>query len=169
MDFEKFFNRTAGCLHHDWQARLAQEGVCRDRLIRIPTGFGKTAGVTIAWLWNRVHQKNDAWPRRLVLCLPMRTLVEQTERAVSEWINKAGLNSSVKVHLLMGGLSPTDWHLEPAGFAFPQCDAYNIYAEAVCSRSRAPRASTSTCNSSTRRASPFDLRTPKEPTPPFIT
>ncbi|MBI2315711.1 MAG: DEAD/DEAH box helicase, partial [Betaproteobacteria bacterium] len=89
------------------------DDACKDRLIRIPTGFGKTAGVTIAWLWNRVHRKNDAWPRRLVLCLPMRTLVEQTERAVSEWICKAELNARVEVHVLMGGLSPSDWHLEP--------------------------------------------------------
>jgi CRISPR-associated endonuclease/helicase Cas3 len=111
--FDECFKRLTGHPRHEWQSRLAVDDVCRDRLIRIPTGFGKTAGVTLAWLWNRVLQKNDAWPRRLVLCLPMRTLVEQTERAVSGWIRKAELNSRVKVHVLMGGLSPSDWHLEP--------------------------------------------------------
>ena len=113
MTFDEFFQHLTHCRPHAWQARLAVDDACRDRLIRIPTGFGKTAGVTIAWLWNRVHRTNDAWPRRLVLCLPMRTLVEQTERAVSEWIGRAELNSRVKVHVLMGGLSPSDWHLEP--------------------------------------------------------
>ena len=98
MPFDEFFQRLTECHPHDWQARVAVDGACEDRLIRIPTGFGKTAGVTIAWLWNRVHRKNDAWPRRLVLCLPMRTLVEQTKCAVSEWISKAELNSRVKVH-----------------------------------------------------------------------
>ena len=111
--FDQFFKRLTDHSRHEWQSRLAADDVCRDRLIRIPTGFGKTAGVTIAWLWNRVHQKNDGWPRRLVLCLPMRTLVEQTDRAVSEWISRADLDARVKVHVLMGGLSPADWHLDP--------------------------------------------------------
>ncbi|MBI4728139.1 MAG: CRISPR-associated endonuclease Cas3'' [Acidobacteria bacterium] len=113
MTFEDFFRSVVQWDRHDWQERLAADDMCRDRLIRIPTGFGKTAGVTIAWLWNRVHQKNAAWPRRLVLCLPMRTLVEQTERAVSEWLERAGLNPQEQVHVLLGGLSPSDWHLEP--------------------------------------------------------
>lgn len=111
--FDDFFKRATGHVRHGWQARLAADNVCRDRLVRIPTGFGKTAGVTIAWLWNRVHLQNDAWPRRLVLCLPMRTLVEQTERAVSEWIERAPLDPRPKVYVLLGGLSPSDWHLAP--------------------------------------------------------
>src|SRR6266508_4145077 len=100
MTFETFFKLLTNHPRHDWQARLALDSVCRDRLIRVPTGFGKTAGVTIAWLWNRVHQANDEWPRRLVLCLPMRTLVEQTERAVQEWLNRAELAPRPRVHVL---------------------------------------------------------------------
>jgi CRISPR-associated endonuclease/helicase Cas3 len=87
--FDDFFQRVSGHARYEWQARLAQDSVCRNRLIRIPTGFGKTAGVTIAWLWNRLHERNDEWPRRLVMCLPMRTLVEQTERAVKDWVERA--------------------------------------------------------------------------------
>jgi CRISPR-associated endonuclease/helicase Cas3 len=111
--FDEFFTRVTGYARHDWQARLAGDRACRNRLIRIPTGFGKTAGVTLAWLWNRVHQRDDSWPRRLVLCLPMRTLVEQTERSVTEWLDRAGLELRARVHVLLGGLSPSDWHLEP--------------------------------------------------------
>lgn len=111
--FDDFFERVTGHLRHGWQARLALDGACRNRLIRIPTGFGKTAGVTIAWLWNRVHKRNDEWPRRLILCLPMRTLVEQTERAVVDWFDRAGLDPKPSAHVLLGGLSPSDWHLEP--------------------------------------------------------
>lgn len=113
MNFEEFFRNLVQCDRHDWQARLAADDVCRDRLVRIPTGFGKTAGVTIAWLWNRVHKKNPSWPRRLIFCLPMRTLVEQTERVISDWIKRAGLDPKEQVHVLLGGLSPSDWHLEP--------------------------------------------------------
>lgn len=43
----------------------------------------------------------------------MRTLVEQTERAVEQWLKDDGLDSQVNVCVLMGGLSHTDWHLEP--------------------------------------------------------
>jgi CRISPR-associated endonuclease/helicase Cas3 len=43
----------------------------------------------------------------------MRTLVEQTERAVAVWLEKAGLVPKQCLHVLMGGLSPSDWHLEP--------------------------------------------------------
>lgn len=111
--FDNFFRRLTGHRHHEWQARLASDAVCRDCLIRIPTGFGKTAGVTIAWLWNRVHGKDDAWPRRLVLCLPMRTLVEQTHREVDRWIEQAKLDPQPQAHVLLGGLSPSDWHLQP--------------------------------------------------------
>src|SRR6185312_968098 len=113
MTFNDFFRAATTHRGHDWQARLTEERVCRNCLIRIPTGFGKTAGVTIAWLWNRVHRGDNDWPRRLVLCLPMRTLVEQTERAVREWLERAKLTQQVGVHVLLGGLSPSDWHLEP--------------------------------------------------------
>jgi CRISPR-associated endonuclease/helicase Cas3 len=113
--FDAFFAQAlgGGTSRHDWQARLAHDSVCRNRLVRIPTGLGKTAGVTIAWLWNRVHRGDNDWPRRMVLCLPMRTLVEQTERAVKEWLECAALTREVSVHVLLGGLSPSNWHLEP--------------------------------------------------------
>ncbi|MEW5826296.1 MAG: DEAD/DEAH box helicase [Candidatus Latescibacterota bacterium] len=111
--FDDFFRTLTGHHRHAWQARLASDSSCRDRLIRIPTGFGKTAGVTIAWLWNRVHRKDDVWPRRLVLCLPMRTLVEQTKGEVACWLEQAGLDPQQHVHVLLGGLSPSDWHLQP--------------------------------------------------------
>jgi CRISPR-associated endonuclease/helicase Cas3 len=113
MSFDDFFQQLTGHHRHDWQARLALDTVCSNRLIRIPTGFGKTAGVTIAWIWNRVNAEREEWPRRLVLCLPMRTLVEQTERAVNEWLQRADITREVSVHVLLGGLSPSDWHLEP--------------------------------------------------------
>lgn len=112
--FRDFFRQATGLSEpYGWQARLAQDGPCRNCLIRIPTGFGKTAGVTVAWLWNRVHAENEDWPRRLVICLPMRTLVEQTEQAVIAWIDRAGLDPKPSTHVLLGGLSPADWHLEP--------------------------------------------------------
>jgi hypothetical protein len=83
MDVElaTFFTRIAGlpatAKPHPWQLDLACSSEFDNRLIRIPTGMGKTHGVLAAWLWNRVYRRDPAWPRRLVWCLPMRVLVEQ--------------------------------------------------------------------------------------------
>jgi CRISPR-associated endonuclease/helicase Cas3 len=64
----------------------------RSLLINIPTGLGKTAAVVLAWLWNRIlhpdSSHRDSWPRRLVYCLPMRTLVEQTRDAAKTWLQR---------------------------------------------------------------------------------
>ena len=88
-NYAAFFKAATGGSHspYDYQSRLAlgesdsrNNGTdCHSRLINIATGLGKTAAVVLAWLWNRVIRKEPAWPRRLVYCLPMRTLVEQTE------------------------------------------------------------------------------------------
>lgn len=101
---------------------LASGTECNSRLINIPTGLGKTAAVVLAWLWNRAHLQNPKWPRRLVYCLPMRTLVEQTDAEVKEWLtahvmlwdgkpaNRAG---KVGVHILMGGEDAGEWDIYP--------------------------------------------------------
>lgn len=52
-------------------------------------------------------------PRRLVYCLPMRVLVEQSERAANRWIANLGLAHDVPVHVLMGGVEGTEWYLHP--------------------------------------------------------
>jgi CRISPR-associated endonuclease/helicase Cas3 len=77
--------------------------------------MGKTAAVALAWLWKRGWREGgreagpDAeTPRRLVYCLPMRVLVEQTERNACLWLENLAIagvpgNNKVSVHLLMGG------------------------------------------------------------------
>ena len=110
---------------HDAET-LSVGGVCQSQLIQIPTGCGKTAAVVLAWLWNRVLQPNvDArsrWPRRLVFCLPMRTLVEQTAENVRDWLqNLDGLEwdgrsdheGKIGLNILMGGEERTNWDLYP--------------------------------------------------------
>ena len=121
-EFELWFaNLAGGNRPHPWQRALGEDGELRDRLIRIPTGFGKTAGTVLAWLWNRVKQNDDRWPRRLAFCLPMRVLVEQTESEVRKWLEKEGVlwdgtsdhAGKVGVHVLMGGADSGEWHLHP--------------------------------------------------------
>ena len=95
---------------------------CQSQLINVPTGLGKTAAVVLAWLWNRVHLQTPKWPRRLVYCLPMRTLVEQTEGEVRKWLtahkllwdgNPENRNRKVGVHVLMGGEDAGEWDIYP--------------------------------------------------------
>lgn len=95
-----FRTATGGHAPYPYQARLACGKAAdveraetlavgckpQSQLIDIPTGLGKTAGVTLAWLWNRLANEEAPWPRRLVYCLPMRTLVEQTQSEITTWL-----------------------------------------------------------------------------------
>lgn len=97
MNFDYFFKAATGHTTYDYQRRLAGGDTgrpCESQLINIPTGLGKTAAVVQAWLWNRVHAQNPAWPRRLVYCLPMRTLVEQTRENVELWLLRLGWSAA---------------------------------------------------------------------------
>jgi len=121
MNFEVYFRKLSPHARpHQWQTELASAKDCANRLIRIPTGFGKTLGVIGAWLWHRLDNCRDTWPRRLVWCLPMRVLVEQTEQEVRKALLALGLLweggshvGKVGVHLLMGGADSGEWHLYP--------------------------------------------------------
>src|SRR6267142_1265931 len=108
MDFGEFFEEATGNPPYGYQCRLAcgddadpekpetlmAARNCSSLLINIPTGLGKTAAVVLAWLWNRAGcakaDHRNEWPRRLVYCLPMRTLVEQTEAEVRKWLDAHG-------------------------------------------------------------------------------
>ena len=101
IKYAAFFQAATGKPEpYDYQRRLA-ESPSESRLINIPTGLGKTAAVVLAWMWNRVVRKDPAWPRRLVYCLPMRTLVEQTAGEVEKWI-AAILTAAEKRELALG-------------------------------------------------------------------
>jgi CRISPR-associated endonuclease/helicase Cas3 len=117
--FAAFFDRKTTTKPHSWQAALGDEARITDRLIRIPTGLGKTLGVLLAWLYHRIERQDESWPRRLVWCLPMRVLVEQTESEVRRvlgdllWDGKGDHTGKVGVHVLMGGADAGEWYLHP--------------------------------------------------------
>ena len=99
---------------YPYQEQLAYNSAWPE-LLDIPTGMGKTAAVTMAWLYKRGWRKGGrnagidaATPRRLVWCLPMRVLVEQTQENIRGWLEKLDIlgvagEGKVSVHLLMGG------------------------------------------------------------------
>lgn len=81
---------------YPFQCRLAEaEAPDFPSLLNIPTGSGKTAALILAWLYRRrYHSRPDvraATPRRLVYCLPMRVLVEQTRDEAIRWLFSLGL------------------------------------------------------------------------------
>ncbi len=112
-DYESFFHITTCYDPYPYQTRLALERW--PELLDVPTGLGKTAAVALAWAWKRglrpggVRGDPDPeTPRRLVWCLPMRVLVEQTAEKIREWLaNLSWLTEPrqrrVSVHVLMGG------------------------------------------------------------------
>jgi CRISPR-associated endonuclease/helicase Cas3 len=112
MDYRQFFERAIGHVPFDYQERLALEPW--PDLLNVPTGPGKTAGVMLAWVWKRMREDPDT-PRRLVYCLPMRVLVEQTESSATSWLRELNLLGAsgesdrnvsppkISVNLLMGG------------------------------------------------------------------
>ena len=122
MTFVDFFATAfgSGATPFSYQQALAQRG-WPDALIA-PTGLGKTAAVVLAWLWKRATAPETA-RRRLVYCLPMRTLADQTARNVAAWLRRlAPLPTDWEaplpcaesdVHLLMGGEDEPRWYEHP--------------------------------------------------------
>jgi CRISPR-associated endonuclease/helicase Cas3 len=96
-----------------WQTDLVNRQACRSRLIRIPTGLGKTEGVLAAWSFHRLARADDRWPRRLIWCLPMRALVEQTEQVAHELVSRVPARQRPEVYIAMGGEDTGEWYLYP--------------------------------------------------------
>lgn len=117
--FAAFFHRATGRLPYPYQTRLALgssgDAAPLPQLLSVPTGLGKTAAVALAWLWRRRHARPEvrrSTPRRLVYCLPMRTLVDQTAQALQTWLTNLKV-PCLDVHKLMGGEEASEWDQYP--------------------------------------------------------
>lgn len=111
--FETIFRRATGSQPYPFQVRFAQR---LPALVRVPTGLGKTAMAMLGWLWRRRFAEaaiRAATPRRLVYCLPMRALVEQTKSVAIGCVNRLNLAGEVRIHVVMGGTASDEWDLEP--------------------------------------------------------
>lgn len=94
LDFVSFFQKATGYHPFPYQVALALDGERFPEVVKIPTGAGKTAGIVLAWLWRRCFAPEEVranTPRRLVYCLPMRVLVEQTYENVIKWLDRLGV------------------------------------------------------------------------------
>lgn len=116
-NYSDFFQTVTGRSPFDYQRRLGTESW--PDILDIPTGLGKTAAVVVAWLWKRLH-RDASTPCRLIYCLPMRVLVEQTHANVKDaWLASTAAMfmqkgiESPSVYLLMGGEVEEDWESHP--------------------------------------------------------
>ena len=120
MSFPGFARLFESALGGDAQPYRYQSTLAEDdwpAVLIAPTGSGKTAGVTLAWAYHRLR-KPGSTPRRLVWCLPMRTLVDQTSTEIRQWLERLSatgvdpdrnLPTQEEVFVLMGGVDSGGW------------------------------------------------------------
>jgi len=126
------FQRATEQWPYKYQLRIAQMSAMPP-VVRVETGLGKTAAVVLAWVWQRRFADPNVraqTPRRLVYCLPQRSLVTQTAGAIRQWLTNLGLfdvhgddevegtgssesHSDIRVRVLMGGDLDEDWDSFP--------------------------------------------------------
>jgi CRISPR-associated endonuclease/helicase Cas3 len=121
MKYSKFFHvATDGRKPYPYQEQFATADEL-PHLLRAPTGAGKTAAAVLGWLYRR-HANPVSTPRRLIYCLPMRVLVEQSCREAGEWIANLKkhhdaplIDKALAVQMLMGGVEAEEepWYLHP--------------------------------------------------------
>jgi len=94
INYNYLFKTATGHTPYPFQHNLATSESLPD-LMEIPTGMGKTDSIVLGWLWRRrFDPRNEilsATPRRLIYCLPMRVLVEQTKGKVETWLKNLGV------------------------------------------------------------------------------
>jgi len=124
VEYRTLFERATGQSPYPYQEAFASAPEPFTVLVA-PTGAGKTAAVALGWLYRRRFASaavREATPRRLVFCLPMRTLVSQAQAAIRGWLERVDLleaarsldrGDRVGVHVVMGGDIDDDWHLHP--------------------------------------------------------
>jgi len=117
MRYEDFFKKAFGREPYEFQSEVAEGEL--PSIVGAPTGAGKTAAVLGSWLWRRLHDRdlddNQRVGRRLIYCLPMRVLVEQTAKVALDAVRRleeAGVveKGRFRVYVLMGGDATADWN-----------------------------------------------------------
>lgn len=106
--FSKFFkDATGGRDPYPYQEYLSHCDI--PDVLNVPTGAGKTEAAALSiWMWRRINHDagvRAATPRRLIYCLPTRTLVEQTRNRISGFVQnleRVGVHGPA-VTTLMGG------------------------------------------------------------------
>lgn len=116
--YNNLFHAALGANHNPYPYQWTLAYNPWPEIINVPTGMGKTAAIVLAWIYKRSLDDVDT-PCRLVYCLPMRVLAEQTVRNAREWIDRLVSSGMIPVdrkpavYLLMGGEIDRDWDRYP--------------------------------------------------------
>ena len=100
MSFRDFFYKATGYNPFRYQVELGEEPLC-SRIIRVPTGGGKTDAAVLPWLWKTETDPANT-PKRLIIFSPMRALVSQTVGKIESWMENLGLENRVALVELLG-------------------------------------------------------------------
>jgi CRISPR-associated endonuclease/helicase Cas3 len=100
MSFQDFFFKATNHNPFRYQIELGEEPL-RSRVIRVPTGGGKTEAAVIPWLWKTRNDPRSA-PKRLVIFSPMRSLVSQTVGRIESCLKNLGLTDKIVLIELLG-------------------------------------------------------------------
>ena len=132
--FGSFFKTATGLQTGPYEYQTNLAGCERlPEILAVPTGCGKTAAAVLSWAWRRRECPDSGirrrTPRRLVYCLPMRSLVEQAHDDIVEWFVNLGwlqrpqpltepyrpnwCSDAVPVFRLMGGEEAVEWEGHP--------------------------------------------------------
>ena len=116
MSYVEFFMKATELYPYAFQTVVAEEPDL-PALVKVPTGAGKTEAAVLGWLYRLCQHPDaavrDSTSRRLVYCLPTRTLVEQIAGRAERWLARLGMACDVGVFALMGGEPRTEWYLTP--------------------------------------------------------
>lgn len=135
MEYAEFFERVTGHRPHPYQVRLGRGAW--PEIIDVPTGLGKTDAVVVAWLY-RVLQGDPETGRRLIYCLPMRVLVEQTVRVAEDRCSKVRELFAERqcpmpsVHAMLGGFVDEEWEQTPEASAILVGTQDMLLSRALC-------------------------------------
>lgn len=110
--YNDFFRSATGNVPYPYQQKLVD--AVTPFVLDVGTGLGKTEATVLAWLYRLTNAPESA-PRRLVYCLPMRSLVEQTRdriRACFSRLERVGIKTP-GVEVVMGGDAADEWLRNP--------------------------------------------------------
>ena len=100
MSFQEFFHVATGYYPYAYQEDLAVESLS-DRVLRVPTGGGKTEAAILVWMWLTVTNRPGT-PLRLIFAEPMRSLVTQAVSRIRKWIGRLGVSDEIGIVELLG-------------------------------------------------------------------
>jgi len=106
-NYDDFFWAATRNAPYPYQQKLADAA---PTVLNVATGLGKTEATVLGWLY-RLTKEPDNVPRRLIYCLPMRSLVEQTADRIRDCFKRLagiGINTPC-VDIVMGGDVADKW------------------------------------------------------------